>query len=176
MVKYVLQNIGVYWFSLNKVSWSILKAIRQKIHGFIWPGKNFQKLHLVNGWKLDAPYKFGGWTIKNICHFSPALLLKSLLRDLMSESLWSMVVKDKYLQGRSVSTWLRSVKKKTKGVSNICAGLLSTLPILDDWVAWMPGDGHQIQMVPDPILGGPSVYKISRELIFVLRAHGYCSL
>lgn len=67
LAKAVLQNLGVYWFTLCKVPRSILCLIRRKMYNFLWSGGgDTSKFHLVNWSVLARPWKLGGWNIKDL--------------------------------------------------------------------------------------------------------------
>jgi hypothetical protein len=69
------------------------------------------------------------------------------------ESLWHFVVRDKYLKNSSLIDWLRKPEHKVGSVSRIWASLLRTLPIILNWITWIPGSGTLIKIGCDIILG-----------------------
>jgi hypothetical protein len=122
---------------------------------FVWSGKKDKEgIHLIRWDKLAKPKKLGGWGIKNIFTFGKALAAKSLWRCLMVPGLWHEVIVKKYLRKKSVVAWLRQGNKKWTGGSNIWRALTSSLSIINDWLAWKPGDGRDVRIGIDPLVGG----------------------
>jgi hypothetical protein len=65
LVKSVLENIYVYWLSLEKIPKSILNMIRRQMFSFLWLGnKEIERFHLVNWNRIAKPKKIGGWDLK----------------------------------------------------------------------------------------------------------------
>jgi len=60
LLKYVLQNISVYWLSLVKVLQKILHKIRQVMFHFLWLGaKEKNEFHMVNWEQIYQPKELG---------------------------------------------------------------------------------------------------------------------
>jgi len=116
----VLESIPVYWLSLFKVTKSILVGLRKRITSFIWSGCNSDhKIHLANWNLLTRPKVLGGWGLCNLELFSIALRMKSLWRGLLSQNIWSIILKDKYLKGYTVVDWLRRESHRSCNTSII---------------------------------------------------------
>ena len=78
LVKAVLINIPVYWFSLLQVPSSILNILRRYIINFLWTGGTKKwNLVMVSWENLSLPKEWGGWGLKNIFWFNSALRLES---------------------------------------------------------------------------------------------------
>ena len=73
----------------------------------------------------------------------------------------------------SMGQRLQEVRKR---ISNIWAGLLGDFKILSSWLAWSPGDGREVCVGEDPIVGGPHSFIMSSELLFHLHCRGFDSL
>lgn len=127
----VLSNLLVYWLTLAKVPVSILNSLGSLSFNFLWSGRDGKKgIHLTAWHHLSIPRKYGGWGIRNIHWTYRALHLKSIWRALTHSGLWGLLVRDKYLKGDSVISWLRGRSWKKAGVSNFWSGLLDSIPIL----------------------------------------------
>jgi hypothetical protein len=173
LVKAVLESIPVYWLSLAKIPKSILNIIRRRMFSFMWTGKKLKEgIHLISWENIAKPKKLGGWGIKNIYAFGKSLATKSLWRCLMVPGLWHEVILRKYLRKKSVVEWLREGSRKWSGVSNIWRALTSSLTIITDWLVWKPGNGRDIRIGADPLVGSHTYFQLSRNLIFLLKAQG----
>jgi ribonuclease HI len=173
LVKVVLESIPVYWLSLAKIPKSILNTIRKRMFSFLWTGKKTKEgIHLTRWNTIAKPKKLGGWGIKNIFTFGKALAAKSLWRCLMVHGLWHEVILKKYLRKKSVVAWFREGGKNWNGISNIWRALTSSLSIITDWLIWKPGNGREIRIGVDPMIGSHTYYKLSRNLILALKAQG----
>ena len=83
LVKAMLENIPIYWFSLAKIPKFILDHIRRKIFSFLWGDKKEKPFfHLIKWQFLARPGSCGGWGFKNIYLFGLALATKILWRGL----------------------------------------------------------------------------------------------
>jgi hypothetical protein len=173
LVKVVLESIPVYWLSLAKIPKSILNNIRKRMFNFLWTGKKIKEgVHLINWRKIAKPKKVGGWGIKNIFFFGKALAAKSLWRCLNVPGLWNEVILKKYIRKKSVVDWLREGKKNWSGISNTWRALISSLDIVTDWLAWKLGNGRDIRIGTDPMVGAHRYYKLSRNLLQTLKIKG----
>jgi hypothetical protein len=173
LVKVVLESIPVYWLSVEKIPKGILNNIRKRMFSFLWTGKKLKEgLHLISWKKIAKPKKDGGWGIKNIFSFGKALATKNLWRCLMIPGLWHEVIIKKYIKKKIVIEWFREGKKNWNGASNIWRALTSSLAILTDWLVWKPGNGRDIRIGVDPLIGSHTYYKLSRNLISVLKEKG----
>jgi len=129
-------------------------------------------MHLVNWKRISKPKKKGDWGIKNVFWFLKDLATKSFWRSLMVPRLWHEVIHKKYLKKKSVIDWFREGRKNLKGIPNYWRALTSSLPIITDWLAWKPGNGWDIKIGVDPIIGAQSFYKLSKNLISTLHSNG----
>jgi hypothetical protein len=71
----------------------------------------------------------------------------------MQPGIWNRVLKDKYLPHFSVSTWLRYVDPTSRVGSQTWKNLINALPLIVRWLAWKPGNGVDIWIGKDAILG-----------------------
>jgi hypothetical protein len=94
------------------------------------------------------------------------------VEELMIPGLWHDVIHRKYLKQKSVVEWFRDGRKNFKGISNCWKALTSSLHIITDWIAWKPGNGWDIRIGVDPLVGSQSYFKLSMNLLSVLHSKG----
>ena len=123
LIRAVLTNLPVYWFSLSPIPVSILKKMRQLIFAFLWgSSKNKFRFHLVDWQNLAMPSVYAGWGIKNIHWFSISLRLRILWWALKGTGIWNQVISTKYLKHQTLVAWLRKKNFCTSGTSIIWNG------------------------------------------------------
>ena len=83
---------------------------------------------------------------------------------LSNEGLWHRVLTNKYMKHLTVVAWLRGKRFCTHGVSTIWRGFLQTLPWLGSHLAWQVGNGEDIMIGIDPIIGVASSLNLPDEL------------
>ena len=94
LVKFILENIPIYWLSMVRIPTSILDIIRRRISTCLWLGQKVKEsFHLLTWDRLAIPKDYGGWNFKNIYYFGKALVAKRLWRGLFSRSMQSDVIK-----------------------------------------------------------------------------------
>ena len=121
---------------------------------FLWGSSDSKhRFHLSKWEHLSWPNEFGGWDIKQLHGFSIALRLKNLWSVLLNDGLWHRVILHKYLKKNSVEMWLRGKNFKTRGVSAIWKGFLLTLPWLGRNLTWQVGNGKNVLIGIDLIVG-----------------------
>ena len=69
------------------------------------------------------------------------------------------------MKNLSVVAWLRGKKFSTHGVSVIWKGFLQTLPWLGRSLSWQVGNGHDVLIGIDPIIGAPSSLSLPAGLL-----------
>jgi len=164
LVKVALESILVYWLSLDKIPKSILNIIRRRMFSFMWTEKKEKEdIHLISWDKIDKPKKLVWWGINNIYTFGKALAAKKLWRCLMVPQLWHEVIVNKYLKKKFVAAWLGQGSKKWTGGSNIWRALTSSLNILNEWLVWKPGDGRDVKIGFDPMVGSHNLISINSQ-------------
>ena len=82
----------------------------------------------------------------------------------MNDGLWHQVLSNKYLKHLTVVAWLRGKRFCTRGVSTIWRGFLQTLPWLGSHLAWQVGNGNDILIGIDPVIGVPPSLTLPVEL------------
>ena len=75
----------------------------------------------------------------------------------------------KYIKKKYVIEWFREGKKNYTGASNIWRSLTCSFNILSDWLVWKPGNGEDIRIGVDPLIGSHTYYKVFENIIFVLK-------
>lgn len=138
-------------------------------------------LHLVAWDRISLPRSLGGWGVQNLFWVSQDLHLKILWRALTHAGLWGCILRDKYLKGASVTECIRSKRKSTVGVSNSWRALILVFPLLLKHLAWVVGDGFQVRVGIDPIVGCHLFLSVStlaevrqRGIIFLNQAKSGC--
>ena len=84
--------------------------------------------------------------------------------DLLKDNLWHHVLIYKYLKKLSVIDWLRNKRFSSRSVSIIWRGFLQILPWLGNHLAWKDGNGNDILLGVDPIIGTHNFYILPEEL------------
>ena len=154
LIQAVLSRILVYWLGLASIPVSVLNKLRSLTFAFLWGStSNKHRYHLSNWKHLSWPKENGGWDIKNLHWFNIALRLNFFWMVLQNDGLWHYVLISKYLKNLSVVAWLRGKNFNFRGVSVIWKGFLLTLPWLGRSLAWQVGNGHDVLVGIDPILG-----------------------
>jgi exonuclease III len=165
LIKAVLESLPVYWMALTKFPATVLSSIRKLIFSFLWTGSKLTGYHLCNWEVISKPKKMGGWGLKNLPFFQRALLANTLWRILMKPGLWSKVIKAKYFPQIPVHLWLRSTTGRRIEGSHTWRNLLTTLPIILHWLSWKPGNGYQIEVGRDVMLGLGKLALLSTNLL-----------
>ena len=120
LVKAMLEAIPVYWMTLAWIPKGILESIRRICFRFLWSGKKDEQVTPWVNWKrIVVPKGLGGWGLKNIFLFTKALAAKGGWRLVKTTSLWTRVIKQKYLPEESIEAWIRNPRKSHSGGSMI---------------------------------------------------------
>ena len=82
----------------------------------------------------------------------------------MKDGLWNRIITAKYLHNQSVATWLRQMRFNTRRVSIIWRGFIQNLLWLGGHLAWQVGNGIDIWIGVDLIVGNSSPYSLPAEL------------
>lgn len=78
------------------------------MENFIWGGsEDKRKYHLTKLRNISIPKDLGGWGIMDIRTFGKALLCKSLWRGMSGASLWSSILRRKYMGNKDLIYWYR---------------------------------------------------------------------
>jgi len=173
LVKSVLEAIPVYWMSLAWIPKGILESIRRICFRFLWSGKKDDQVTPWVSWKRIAiPKGLGGWGLKNIFLFSKALAAKGGWRLLKTNSLWSRVIKHKYLSEESVEDWIRNPRKSHVGGSMIWKAVVKSFHLIESKLAWNVGNGQKLMIGRDPWMGSTQNHILPDGVVEALRRRG----
>jgi len=173
LVKSVLEAIPVYWMLLSWIPRGTLEKIRRLCFRYLWSGKNENQITPWVGWKKIAiPKGLGGWGLKNIFLFAQALAAKGGWRMLKTDSLWTRVIKRKYLALGSILDWVRNPRKSHRGGSVIWKGLVMAFPLIETNLAWAVGNGENLQVGKDPWMASGLHHILPNNVIQALRQRG----
>ena len=117
-----------------------------------------------------------GWGIKNLDWFSMSLRLKSFWMVLNGKGLWSQVITTKYLKRTTLESWLRAKCFTINGPSIMWNGFLHTFTWLGRSLSWQAGNGRNIQVGVDPIIGTSLSPFLPQDLIIFLQDCGITTL
>ena len=177
LIRSVLSSLPVYWMALIPIPSSILDNLRKLILSFLWGSSTKKKkFHLVDWHLLARPMSLGGWGIKHLPSFSLSLRLKSLWNALNSTGIWNLIMSVKYMKNWPVHSWLREKCFRVRNVSVIWKGFLSTLPWLGKGILWQVGNGSDIRLGVDPIVGLGCSFILLGDLRAYLEDYGICTL
>jgi hypothetical protein len=125
-------------------------------------------------WKKLALLKANGrWILKNIFMFSKALTTKKVWHLVHELGLWVQVIKPKYLVIDLVEEWVRNCVKKLQNASIIWKVVLSTFPLVRNWLVRQVQKGDIVQIGLDPWVGSKGFYRFPPQMIRGLRSRGY---
>lgn len=176
-MKYVLQNILVFWSTVAKLHAFIKNMIRQIFTNFLWKGEKNPSSYILASWSSIAkPKSLGGWGIRDLDIFNKYLAVKSLWRDLFHKGLWGEITRKKYLKGVEVVSWLQKKHTSFPSASIIWKNIFYVLPIVKNWVAWKVGSGLRVLLGLVPFIGVGSGYRLSDGLLVHLHCQGLYSL
>ena len=167
----------MYWMSLSWIPKGILERIRRICFRFLWSGKREdQTTPWVNWKRIAVPKGLGGWGLKDIFLFSKALAAKGGWRLLKSNSLWSRVIKQKYLPNVSLLEWIRNPRKTHLGGSVIWKAIVKSFHLNEDNIAWDVGNGESVLIGKDPWLGSTNQHLLPDDIIEELGHRGITTL
>ena len=133
---------------------SILDKLMSLIFSFLWGSSaNKRKYQLVDWQSLSKPTSLGGWGIKHLSWFNLYLRLKSFWLALNGNGILHKLMSVKYLKNISVVSWIRRKAFVAKSVSVIWKGFLHTLSWVGCGLTWKVGNGEDIFVGIDPIMG-----------------------
>ena len=79
-------------------------------------------------------------------------------------------MKERYMQNFTTVSSLRCASYYYREVQNIWSCLLNSVDVVKDWLAWKPGNGLEIQVGEDPIIGKSNLYILFGYLVVELRS------
>jgi hypothetical protein len=154
LIKSVLEGLAVYWMTLERIPAKIILILRRLSINFLWNDKvGNRRFHLCNWQELSKPRTAGGWGLKILSLFNSALLACSFWRALSVNSIWSQLIKAKYLGSLSITNWIRKPTLIQPWASPYWKGLVASSQVILHWLRWKPGTGSKILIGRDMILG-----------------------
>ena len=145
---------------------SIISRLNSLIAKFLWTGcLQRNKIHLVCWQRLCAPWRAGGWDIKDIALFNVAILLKTGWRALTVPGLWHYILRAKYWKEDSVEEWIRYGHKDKVSGSLFWRSFNKQFFRIKNWLAWQLGSGHKALIEIDPVAGCKSEYYLPLHII-----------
>jgi len=177
LVKAVLEAIPVYWMSLSWIPKGTLELIRRIFFRFLWSGmKECQVTPWVNWKRIAIPKGLGGWGLKNIFLFAHALAAKGGWRLIKTTSLWTRVIKQKYLPNESMEDWIRKPRKSHSGGSVIWKAVVKYFSLIESNLVWDVGNGARVKIGRDPWLGCERQHILPADVINALAIRGIHTL
>jgi hypothetical protein len=177
LIKSVLEGLAVYWMSLERIPAKVTSILRRLSINFLWNDQDSKRrFHLCNWQELSKPRKAGGWGLKLLTFFNSALLASSFWRALTANSIWSQLIKAKYLGSLPLYDWLRKPSLKQPWASSYWKGMVASSQVILHWIRWKPGNGTKILIGRDKILGLGDQSFLSPLLCARLEALGYSYL
>jgi hypothetical protein len=104
------------------------------------------------------------------------MITSSLWRVLHEDSLWHRVIVDKYLHNSPLISWLRKPRHLLNSASRFWSNLVRTVPIILNWISWIPGAGHDILIGKDKVLGLGERSLLPTDLISHINSRGIFTL
>lgn len=127
------------------------------------------KFHLSSWKSLSLPKRAGGWDLKHLGLFILSLCAKSLWRGIFGSNLWSTVINQKYIKTFFLADWFREPVVAPAHSSPMWKNLLKSLPIIKHWISWKVGQGIQVMIGIDPIVGFSGNFILSHSLMGELK-------
>ncbi|KAL7235947.1 hypothetical protein ACSBR1_019263 [Camellia fascicularis] len=146
VIQAVSSLIHSYIMQTAKLPQRICKQIDKINRNFLWGDQeNRKKVHLVSWKQVCKAKQEGGLGLKRAEDQNIALLAKlgwKMLSD--PSSIWTAVLKGKYLQNEALSDW-----PITRSVFHTWRSIIKTRELLKKGVRWTVGDGKSISIWHD---------------------------
>ena len=133
-------------------------------------------MHLAKWHVLSKPIVYGGWDIKNLEWFGTSLRLKSFWLVLNGIGIWNRIIEAKYLKNISFEDWLRKYYYSICDTSYFWKGFVRSLTWISRKLGWKVGNGLNIILGVDPVVGQNSSYLLSEDLREYLEDYGLLTL
>ena len=95
---------------------------------------------------------------------------------LNGNGIWHHILRKKYLKNHTVEEWLRTKKFYVRGTLYFWNGFIRTLTWITRLLGWRVGNGQNILLGSDPIIGMDSYHILSEELREYLLDYGLHTL
>ena len=93
-----------------------------------------------------------------------------------TSSLWSRVIKQKYLYGVNLADWIREPRKVHTGGSVIWKAIIKSFHLIESKLAWDIGNGEQVLIGRDPWVGSFHQHVLPDDVVEALRHNGFTTL
>jgi hypothetical protein len=157
LIKALLKSISIYQSSLLLAPSTMIQKIKVLFRRFLWEGgrKKGRKLHLISWEKVTKPFLKGGLQFNDIHSQNLALGAKFLWNLVTGKPSWNKkAIWKKYFQGlRKKCLDRRETMEKGSPIFNLC---LKALNLFIPHLTWIPGNGKEINVWDDSILGDPT--------------------
>ena len=85
-----------------------------------------------------------------------------------SSSLWTRVIKQKYLIGVNITDWIRNPRKAHTGGSVIWKAIVKSFHLIESNLAWDVGNGEKVLIGRDPWLGSTHQHILPNDVVEAL--------
>jgi len=147
-------SIPIYQSSILLAPGSVISKIESLLKKFIWEGGkgNDKQIHLVSWGKIQKPFNEGGLQVRSIATQNLAMGSKLLWQLVFGKKSWSKeVLRKKYFLGNRLRCLDTHPPLRTG--SPIYLMCLKALNLFRANLYWIPGNGKQIRLWEDSILG-----------------------
>ena len=93
-----------------------------------------------------------------------------------TNSLWTRVIKQKYLLGETITDWIRNPRKSHLGGSVIWKAIVKSFHLIETNLAWDVGNGESVLIGRDPWMGSNLQHRLPNDVIDALGQRGITSL
>jgi exonuclease III len=166
LIKAVLASIPIYQSSLLLAPTTMIQKIDALFRRFLWEGgkKNGRKLHLISWGKVTKPISEGGLHLRDINFQNLALRAKLLWNLVTGKSTWrKKSIWKKYFHGQRTKCLDRPANTvKGSPIFTLC---LKAMRLFKPNLTWIPGNGKNINIWDDSVLGDPPLSSIEGKLI-----------
>jgi ribonuclease HI/exonuclease III len=164
LLKSVLASVPIYRNSLLLAPGSVVTKLEMLQRKFLWEGgkQTNKRAHLISWDKVSKPLLEGGLSLKNTKLQNLALGAKLLWRIISGKTAWCKeALWKKYFSGprRRCVERLPTVQKGSP-IFNLCRKVNEQF---NSHLTWVPGNGKQIKIWDDSILGDPPL-KLNQNL------------
>lgn len=101
--------------------------------------------------------------------FSKALIARNVWCLIHGEGLWAQVIRDKYIVVDIVEEWVKNIIKILQYASIIWKTIITTFPLVGNWLVWHVGKGDKVQIGLDPWIGSGGLHRLPSLVIRDLR-------
>jgi len=179
LINSVITSLPIYQCSVLLAPKTITNKIEEMLRRFLWEGgrNNEKKMHLVSWDKIKKPRLEGGLQIRDVATQNLAMGGKILWNMISGKNTWSkQILQKKYFTGNRNRCLEKPPKKQTG--SPIFLLCKKALPYFTAKLTWIPGNGANINIWDDSILGNQPLNSLIelRNIQAWLAANNRCTL